>query len=506
MIQAINTLKAGLPPGGLEREGAEAVNSKQARSLYAARVKIHPKTARGFFRRLKWVILGFALVVYYVLPWLRYDRGPHAPDQAVLADLAGRRFYFFFIEIWPQEFYYIAGLLIMAGVGLFLVTSVVGRAWCGYACPQTVWTDLFMKVEEWIEGDRNARIKLDKAAWGFAKISKRVVKNIAWLLIALATGGAWIFYFADAPTLAQSFVNFTAPPAAYFTVATLTATTFVFAGYMREQVCTYMCPWPRIQGAMLDEDSLIVTYNAWRGEPRSGHRKGEEQTPVGDCVDCNACVAVCPMGIDIRDGNQLECITCALCIDACDHVMEKVEKPKGLISYSTLRSYNASAAGHAVQPNWHVILRPRTLIYSSIWSLIGVVMVASLLLRDRLGLDVVPDRNPLFVTLSDGSARDGYTIKILNMEARPRRFLLSLHGLGGASLSSPDLNEPKGDGFEIAVEADKLRQVKVFVEVPQDELSHEQEKFDFRVREVTQGEKAEEAEARAIFHGYKRKH
>ena len=504
MTQVINTLKAGLSTGGFEREAAQAVNNKQARSLYAARVKIHPKAAHGFFRRLKWMILGVALAVYYVLPWLRYDRGPHAPDQAVLADLAGRRFYFFFIEIWPQEFYYIAGLLIMAGVGLFLVTSVVGRAWCGYACPQTVWTDLFMKVEEWIEGDRNARIKLDQANWGVLKLIKRLVKNAVWLLIALATGGAWIFYFADAPTLAQSFVNFTAPPAAYFTVATLTATTFVFAGYMREQVCTYMCPWPRIQGAMLDEDSLIVTYNTWRGEPRSGHRKRVEQAAVGDCVDCNACVAVCPMGIDIRDGNQLECITCALCIDACDGVMEKVGTPKGLISYSTLRNYNASVAGHPSKPNWHVMLRARTVIYSTLWLLIGVAMVTSLLMRDRLGLDVVADRNPLFVTLADGSARDGYTIKILNMEARPRRFLLSLHGLDGASLSSPDLDEPKGDGFEIAVEADKLRQVKVFLEVPPDELKHEPEEFDFRVREVTQGETAETAEARAIFHGYNR--
>ena len=182
MTQVINTLKAGLSTGGFEREAAQAVNNKQARSLYAARVKIHPKAAHGFFRRLKWMILGVALAVYYVLPWLRYDRGPHAPDQAVLADLAGRRFYFFFIEIWPQEFYYIAGLLIMAGVGLFLVTSVVGRAWCGYACPQTVWTDLFMKVEEWIEGDRNARIKLDQANWGVLKLIKRLVKN-GYLLV-----------------------------------------------------------------------------------------------------------------------------------------------------------------------------------------------------------------------------------------------------------------------------------------------------------------------------------
>jgi cytochrome c oxidase accessory protein FixG len=486
---------------GLEREAAEAVNSKQARSLYAARVKIHPKAVHGFFRRLKWAILGFALAVYYVLPWLRYDRGDHAPDQAVLADLAGRRFYFFFIEIWPQEFYYVAGLLIMAGVGLFLVTSVVGRAWCGHACPQTVWTDLFMKVEEWIEGDRNARMRLDKASWGFSKIFKRVSKNFVWLLIALATGGAWIFYFADAPTLAQSFVNFTAPPVAYFTVATLTATTFVFAGYMREQVCTYMCPWPRIQGAMLDEDSLIVTYNAWRGEPRSGHRKRVGDAPVGDCIDCNACVAVCPMGIDIRDGNQLECISCALCIDACDNVMEKVGAPKSLISYSTLRSYNASAAGHPVKPNWHVMLRPRTLIYAGLWSLIGVVMVVSLLMRDRLALDVVPDRNPLFVTLSDGSIRNGYTVKILNMEGTPRRFLLVAEGLPGARLSSPDLNQLKGDGFEIPVEADKLRSVKVYIEAPRQELRGASTDFILRVTEVTDEGEPESSVEQAIFHG-----
>lgn len=504
MTEVINTLKdASLPPGGLEREAAQAVNSKEARSLYAARVKIHPKAVHGFFRRLKWIILGFALAVYYVLPWIRYDRGPHAPDQAVLADLAGRRFYFFFIEIWPQEFYYVAGLLIMAGVGLFLVTSVVGRAWCGYACPQTVWTDLFMKVEEWIEGDRNARIKLDKAPLSASKIFKRVSKNIVWLLIAVATGGAWIFYFADAPTLAVSFVNFTAPPAAYFTVATLTATTFVFAGYMREQVCTYMCPWPRIQGAMLDEDSLIVTYNDWRGEPRSGHRKRVAETPAGDCVDCNACVAVCPMGIDIRDGNQLECITCALCIDACDNVMEKVGSPKGLISYSTLRSYNASAAGHAVKPNWHVMLRPRTLVYAAMWSLIGVVMVASLLMRDRLGLDVVPDRNPLFVTLSDGSIRNGYTVKILNMEGRPRSFQLAVEGLEGAVISSPDLDQPKGQGFAIPVDADKLRSVKVFVEVPRAMVDDDDTDFILRVTEVTDEGQPETSAEKAIFHGPK---
>ncbi len=347
MVQVINTIDQPQ----FDRHEAEAVNSAEKRSLYASRVKIHPKAVSGTFRRLKWAILAVALAIYYLAPWLRWTRPGDAPDQAILIDLASRRFYFFFIEIWPQEFYYVAGLLIMAGVGLFLVTSLFGRAWCGYACPQTVWTDLFMKVEAWAEGDRNARIKLDAAPLSFGKVRKRAVKLVLWFLIAVATGGFWVFYFADAPTLLGELVTFQAQPVAYFTIAILTATTFTFAGFMREQVCTYMCPWPRIQGAMLDEHSLVVTYNAWRGEPRSGHRKKAEVQglKVGDCVDCNACVAVCPMGIDIRDGNQLECINCALCIDACDAVMAKVGLPKGLISYSTTSLYAANVAGKAVQ-------------------------------------------------------------------------------------------------------------------------------------------------------------
>ena len=374
----------------VDRIDVEAVNKKEKRQLYAARQKIFPKRVTGTFRSLKWWVMLVTLGIYYVTPWLRWDRGPHAPDQAVLVDLPGRRFYFFFIEIWPHEFYYIAGLLIMAGVGLFLVTSTVGRAWCGYTCPQTVWVDLFIGVERFIEGDRNARIKLDKGPWTADKITKRLSKHAIWVVIAMATGGAWIFYFADAPTLAWNFITFDAPMVAYTTVGILTATTYVFAGFMREQVCTYMCPWPRIQAAMLDEDSLTVTYNAWRGEPRTRHRKRQIEAgeTVGDCVDCNACVAVCPQGIDIRDGQQLECITCALCIDACNNVMEKVGLDRGLISYSTLRDYAANESGVDAPTTWRSFIRPRTAIYAGLWSLIGLAMLAVLLTRDRLDLTV----------------------------------------------------------------------------------------------------------------------
>ena len=487
------TVTAG---GPVEPIDASAVNKPETRKLYAARVKIFPKQVSGLFRRLKWWIMFLALGVYWITPWIRWNRGLEAPDQAVLVDLAHRRFYFFFIEIWPQEFYYVAGLLIMAGLGLFLITSVAGRAWCGYACWQTVWTDLFIAIEQWIEGDRNARMRLDKAAWSFDKIRKRLAVHAIWLLIAVATGGAWIFYFADAPDLVRQFLTLQAPPVAYTTVGILTATTYIFAGFMREQVCTYMCPWPRIQGAMLDEDSLIVTYNGWRGEPRSLHRKKAQAqgTTVGDCIACNACIAVCPMGIDIRDGEQLECISCALCIDACNTMMDKIGLQRGLISYSTLRDYNAHVAdakatspeqATANQRKIHVshIVRPRTLIYFGLWSLIGIAMLVSLSLRDRLDLNILHDRNPLFVTLSDGSIRNGFIVKILNMKGAARTFELRLDGLDGAEMWLAGGQEQRGRSLEMRVAPDKLREFRLFVSQSGDAIRPGRTDFDMIVRD-----------------------
>jgi len=244
--------------------------------LYAPQEPIFPRRVSGPFRRFKWWILGVTLAIYYLTPWIRWDRGLNLPDQAVLVDLDNRRFYFLWIEIWPHEFYFVAGLLIMAGLGLFLFTSALGRVWCGYTCPQTVWTDLFILVERWIEGDRNARVRLWKAKWNARKWRLRITKWLVWLGIAVATGGAWVFYFTDAPTLARDLVNLSAHPIAYATIAVLTATTFVFGGFMREQVCIYMCPWPRIQTAMLDEKSLIVTYKDWRGEPRGSVKSAQK--------------------------------------------------------------------------------------------------------------------------------------------------------------------------------------------------------------------------------------
>ncbi|WP_292333492.1 cytochrome c oxidase accessory protein CcoG [Mesorhizobium sp.] len=500
----------------VERLEAEAVNSAKTRQpLYAARKKIFPKRASGRFRQFKWLVMAITLGIYYLTPWLRWDRGSFAPDQAVLVDLANRRFYFFFIEIWPQEFYYVAGLLMMAGVGLFLVTSTVGRAWCGYACPQTVWVDLFLVVERAIEGDRNARMKLDAAPWTARKLFLRSIKHVIWLAIGMATGGAWIFYFADAPTLLMEVVTGTAAPVAYVTIAVLTGTTYVFGGLMREQVCTYMCPWPRIQAAMLDENSLTVTYNDWRGEPRSRHAKKvlAAGQPVGDCVDCNACVAVCPMGIDIRDGQQLECITCALCLDACDGVMDKLGRERGLISYATLADYNANmarataggtspvnpalvrtASGNFVDrlAHFHLgkIFQLRTYIYLGAWSAIGLVLVFSLLTRERLELNVLHDRNPQFVTLSDGSIRNGYAVKLLNMIPEPRTIEVALHGLEGGEMSIVGIDRPPGRSFAIPVEPDRLKILKVFVRQPATLVKSPVQSFEFRIEDKSSSESA----------------
>ncbi|MET3523875.1 cytochrome c oxidase accessory protein CcoG [Mesorhizobium abyssinicae] len=489
----------------IERLEAKAVNSARTRQpLYAARKKIFPKRASGSFRRFKWLVMAITLGIYYLTPWQRWDRGAFAPDQAVLIDLANRRFYFFFIEIWPQEFYYVACLLVMAGVGLFLITSTVGRAWCGYACLQTVWVDLFLVVERAIEGDRNARMKLDAASWTARKLFLRVSKHAVWLVIAVATGGAWIFYFADAPKLLGEVVTGTAAPVAYVTIAVLTGTTYVFGGLMREQVCTYMCPWPRIQAAMLDENSLTVTYNDWRGEPRSRHAKKASAAgqSVGDCVDCKTCVAVCPMGIDIRDGQQLECITCALCIDACDSIMEKLGKERGLISYATLSDYNsnmavATAGGtRPIDPtlvrtaggafsdklaHFHIrkIFRLRTYIYLGAWSAIGLVLVYSLLTRERLELNVLHDRNPQFVTLSDGSIRNGYTVKLLNMTPEPRTIVVTMRGLEGAQMSLVGSDVPTGRSFAIPVEPDRLKTLKIFVRQPARQIRGQTQTFTF---------------------------
>ncbi|WP_152433395.1 cytochrome c oxidase accessory protein CcoG [Erythrobacter sp. THAF29] len=473
---AVGNVKERDWAAALPSEGADPIAAKRLSDpstpppkLYEKRKAVHNKRIDGPFRRLKWAIMVVTLTIYYVTPWLRWDRGPYAPDQAVLVDLANRRFYMFDIEIWPHEFYFVAGLLIMAGIGLFLVTSAVGRAWCGYACPQTVWTDLFQHVDRFVDGDRNARIRLDKAPWGPAKIARRLFKWSIYLLISLLTGGAWILYFADAPTLVRDFFALEASPVAYATVGILTFTTFWLGGFMREQVCIYMCPWPRIQGAMLDEKSLIVTYKHWRGEPRGSLKKAKKNPGAdGDCIDCLQCVAVCPTGIDIREGQQIGCITCALCIDACDKVMKEIGRPRGLIDYATLEQCEAEMAGKPPTPAWKALLRPRTFIYFGIWAAIGVAMLFALGTRSHTDLTVSPDRNPPYMLMKDGSVRNAYTLRLRNMEARPRDMEIALVGLPQGAVMWTDRigRESAAESQRVTVPANETRVVRAYVTVP----------------------------------------
>jgi cytochrome c oxidase accessory protein FixG len=445
--------------------------------LYVRRKDVFPKAVDGPFRRFKWLVMAVTLTIYYATPWLRWDRGPYAPDQAVLVDLAHRRFYMFQIEIWPHEFYYVAGLLIMAGIGLFLVTSAVGRAWCGYACPQTVWTDLFQHVERLIDGDRNAQVRLASAPWTPAKAGRRFAKWAAWIFVAFWTGGAWIMYFADAPTLTRDFWNGSAAPVAYATVGVLTLTTFIFGGFMREQVCIYMCPWPRIQTAMMDEKSLLVTYKDWRGEPRThGTKKvAEDGVKTGDCIDCFQCVSVCPTGVDIRQGPQIGCITCGLCIDACDKVMAQVGRPRGLIDYCTLDDAAIEKKGGQGKAVLATLFRPRTIVYLLIWGSIGVAMLFALGQRTRLDVAVQQDRNPVFVRLSDGSIRNNYTVKIRNMETRPRVISVVLDGLDDAVMWTAEGDRSQAtQRLSVKVAADSVTKLRLFVAAPDKDAEHQE--------------------------------
>ncbi|PIV72819.1 MAG: cytochrome c oxidase accessory protein CcoG [Rhodobacteraceae bacterium CG17_big_fil_post_rev_8_21_14_2_50_65_11] len=451
-------------------------STEEPQKLYAAREPVFPKRVSGAFRNLKWIIMIVTLGIYYLTPWIRWDRGPSLPDQAVLMDLASRRFFFFWIEIWPHEFYFVAGLLIMAGLGLFLFTSALGRVWCGYACPQTVWTDLFYTVERWIEGDRNARLRLWKQKWDAKKLRLRITKYIIWFLIAVATGGAWVFYFTDAPTLAMNLVTFNAPYVAYATIGILTATTFVFGGFMREQVCIYMCPWPRIQAAMMDEDSLTVAYREWRGEPRGKHRKGADADQLGDCIDCMACVNVCPVGIDIRDGQQLECITCALCIDACDDIMDKIGKPRGLIDYMALTDESNERAGKPKIPVWKHIFRVRTIMYTALWSAIGIGLVVLLFIRSDIDMTVSPVRNPQYVTLSDGTIRNTYDVRVRNMQHDETTFAFSL-----TSETPLDIEVEGANGLLVAVPPDSIGSHRIYVTAAPDSLAANRERTEFRL-------------------------
>ncbi len=469
---------------------AERAQAEHPDEWFASAKKIYPMAVKGTFRKIKWTLLFITLGIYYFLPFIRYDRGPNAPDQAVLVDLAGRRGYFFFIEIWPQEVYYITGLLIIAAVALFLMNAVAGRIWCGYLCPQTVWTDLFLFVERKVEGDRRERIALDRAPWTVSKFARRALKHFLWLMIAWWTGGAWVLYFSDAPTLVYELATFQAPWSAYLWIAILTSTTYLLAGFMREQVCIYMCPWPRIQAALTDEKALNVTYRWDRGEPRGSLKQNKtlelKGLPAGDCIDCHQCFHVCPTGVDIRKGTQLDCIQCGLCIDACDNIMEKVGKPTGLIAYDTDENIQRRIEGK--EPVYEIV-RVRTVIYAAVIAIVGAIMLFALLTRDFADINVLHDRNPIFVTQSDGSVRNGYTVRLLNKRTHIRHFMLHVEGMPPATqVTAVGIDTTFAGRPIIEVGPDTTREVRVLVTSPADVKMPQSTDITFRLTESVMGE------------------
>lgn len=451
--------------------------------LYAKRQQIYPKLAHGKFRMVKWAVMAVTLGVYYLLPWLRWDRGEGIPNQAVLADFESEKFYFFFIEIWPQDIHFLAGLLILASLVLFLVTSLLGRVWCGYTCPQTVWTDLYIWVERAFEGDRAARKRLDHAPWSLNKIWRKFGKHTVWLIIAFWTGGAFILYWHDAPKVAQGWFTGEAPLSAYWFAGILTVMTYFLAGWMREQVCTYMCPWPRIQGALTDEYALNVTYRYDRGEPRAPMRKSDNWDERGDCIDCDQCVQVCPVGIDIRDGAQLECIHCALCIDACDQMMTKIGRPTGLIAYDT--DVAVTARVNQQTPPKFRVLRTRTMLYAILISAISALIVWGLTTKATIEANVLKDRSPPFVQLSNGDVQNGYTLKLVNKVSEPRTMIVSITGVEGLSFNVIGFDHDSADPIELPVEPHGVDRYRLLISAP---AGTPQRQITISVRDTETGE------------------
>jgi cytochrome c oxidase accessory protein FixG len=452
------------------------VEAPVAGELYEARQKIYPREIQGRFQRLRvwavWILLG----LYYGLPWLRWhDR------QAVLFDLPARKFHIFGMTLWPQDFYFLTWLLVIAALALFFFTALAGRLWCGYACPQTVWTETFLWIERWVEGSRSQQMKLAKAPWTAEKLWRQGLKQFLWIAFSLWTGFTFVGYFTPVGELADKILNFSTGPWETFWVLFYGGATYVNAGFMREQVCKYMCPYARFQSAMFDRDTLIITYDQQRGEPRGARKKGTDHKArgLGDCVDCTMCVQVCPTGIDIRKGLQYDCIACAACIDACDEVMDKVGYPKGLIRYDTQ---------NGLEGKRQRILRPRTILYAALLGVLIVGFGVSLATRNVVGIDVLRDRNALYRERPDGLIENVYNVKLLNKDGVEHSFTIAAAGLPGLQVDySPGT---------VRVAPGEVRSVPVRVRVPRPELKGGADIL-FTIR--TSDDRALEAQGKARF-------
>ena len=458
--------------------GAGQSDEHVEKSLYAKQEKIYPREVHGMFARLRTLgVLGL-LGIYYVTPWLRWDG-----HQAVLFDLPARKFHIFFITLWPQDFIYLAILLIIAGLSLFFFTALAGRLWCGYACPQTVWTEAFLWIERKVEGDRMKQKKLDAMPMNARKFRIKATKQFLWLAFAAWTGFTFVGYFTPIVELGQRLAMFSLGPWETFWVIFYGFATYGNAGWMREQVCIYMCPYARFQSAMFDRDTLIVSYLPERGEPRGSRKRSADPKALGlgDCIDCTMCVQVCPTGIDIRDGLQYQCIACSACIDACDDVMEKMGYDKGLIKYTTQ---------NAIEGKPSHILRPRIVVYALILLTIMSTVVYSFSQRTSLGLDVIRDRNRLYRETSEGLIENVYILKILNMDDAAHEYNLGVHGIPGLQLYK--------DASRIRVEAGDVMELPVRLQADESNLEARSTAITFELSAMDDPALAVEEEARFL--------
>jgi cytochrome c oxidase accessory protein FixG len=436
-------------------------------SLFAAKKRLYPQNVKGRIRRLKWILNTVFLSIYTLSPFIRFNRGESAPNQAILIDFPSSKIYFFNIEIWPQEVYYLMGILILAAVALFFVTSLFGRIWCGYACFQTVWTDIFIGLERLFQGDRNDRILLDRKN-NFKKFFRKSLTHLSWVIVSILTGYAFACYFNDAFSLTKNILHGEISLNVLCWIAGIGSATYVMAGIAREHVCIYMCPYARFQSAMFDKNTLIITYDEKRGEPRNKWH-GESFENRGHCIDCKQCVVVCPTGIDIRNGLQMECIACGLCTDACDNVMDKVGLPRGLIRYDTLNNL-----ANPTPENKFKILQPRTFLYSAILIVVTSLMLRSLIMKPAFATSIIADRNPIFVTLSDGSIRNGYALKITNKTHQKKNFSLKIISPDRAILKLQQFGrEISNEHLEVA--AEMVGDFKVYVILPEEMIAQKSE-------------------------------
>ena len=448
--------------------------------LYEATKKIYPRSVCGMFARWRWAMVLLTQLVFYGMPWVEWGG-----RQMVLFDLAARRFYIFGLVLYPQDLIYLSGLLVISALSLFLFTTVAGRLWCGYACPQTVYTEIFMCVEKRIEGNRVARMRLDTEPMSLEKLVKKWFKHIVWIGIAMWTGFTFVGYFTSIRELGMAFLQTQMGSWEVFWVFFYGFATYGNAGFMREQVCKYMCPYARFQSAMFDGDTLIVTYDPGRGEPRAPRRKGPDPRTMalGDCIDCGLCVQVCPTGIDIRKGLQYECIGCGVCADACDTVMQKMAYAPGLIRYDT---QNGMEAGWSRRQLLRRVLRPRVLVYTAILALLVAALLASLVMRTPLKVDVVRDRASLARIAEGGRLENVYRLQIMNATEQPQQYLIAASGLDGLSVS-PD--QPVG------VEAAQSRWVAVRLQVPYGSAPPGSHTVHFSIREEGSGAQVSEKAA-----------